>query len=111
MSRDRDREMRKIFNDSDKEHVEKFQHREIRIPARGHIIMTRSECTAFLGQYRYYDKERSSGEKPLRWEVHKASDPTVEEQKEAANASAEMNVGARSIPIKEAERILDAKVV
>ena len=86
--------------------------REIIIPARGSIVMSRRECVAFLGTYKFYDKERSSGEKPLRWEVETASAPTQDEEKEAQTASAETTgeTGGK-IPIKEAEARLEKTAV
>ena len=87
-------------------------NREIVIPARGSIVMSRCECVSFLGTYKYFDKERSSGEKPLRWTVETASTPTAEEETEAQKASAETtgDTGGK-MPIEKAEAILEKNAV
>jgi hypothetical protein len=69
----RDRELREVFNnDMDgKDYVELFDGKMIRIPARGSVIMERTECVRFLGSFRGFDKEISSGAKPLAWKPAK----------------------------------------
>ncbi len=41
----------KVWNDHNKEHVEKFKGDEIRIPANGYIEMPWQEAIQFRGQY------------------------------------------------------------
>lgn len=75
----RKRETRKVWNDSDTEYVEKWKDREIRIPARGHIIMTRKDCVAFMGYFTGYDKEYPERSvKALRWTPHETEDIILE---------------------------------
>lgn len=112
MGNQRDREKRKVFNDSNREYVEVFKGKEIRIPARGNIIMNRSEAVAFLGNYVYFDKERSSGEKKLHWEPYLASDTTEEEEAAAAMTSAQLTgETGRKVSMQEAEARLASRAV
>lgn len=41
----------KVWNDHDREHVEKFKNEVIRIPAGGHILMDYIDAIDFKGQY------------------------------------------------------------
>ena len=110
--RARDREKRRIFNDSKVEYREEFQGREIVIPARGSIVMTRREAVMFLGSYQYFDKERSSGEKSLHWEELNKVQPTQEEEQQALTDSVQTtSETGHGVPMKEAEATLEAKAI
>lgn len=41
----------KVWNDHDREHVEKFKNQEIRIPSGGHILMDYIDAKDFQGQF------------------------------------------------------------
>jgi len=68
----RERELREVVNSDDKDYVENYDGKTIRIPANDSIIMERTMAVRFLGQYRGFDKEISSGVKPLKWRPAKA---------------------------------------
>lgn len=63
----RTREFREVVNNSDEEYKEEFKGGVLTFPPHGSIVMERREAVAFLGQYKPFDREKSTGEKPLSW--------------------------------------------
>ncbi len=61
------REFREVINTSDKEYKEEFDGAVLTFPPHGSHIMERRAAVRFMGQYVPYDRERSTGEKPITW--------------------------------------------
>jgi hypothetical protein len=49
----------KIWNDEDKEYVELYEEKEIRIPPKSHIIMSRHEASKFVHTWRDPEDKRT----------------------------------------------------
>lgn len=63
----RTREFREIINNSDTEYKEEFRGSVLTFPPHGSLVMERRDAVSFLGQYKPFDREKSTGEKPLSW--------------------------------------------
>ena len=63
----RSREFREVINNSDKEYKEEFEGGVLTFPPHGSIVMERRQAVRFLGQYIPYDREKSTGDKPITW--------------------------------------------
>lgn len=63
----RTREFREVINNSDEEYKEEFRGSVLTFPPRGSIVMERREAVSLLGQYKPFDREKSTGDKPLSW--------------------------------------------
>ena len=67
----RERELREIWNNGDREYREIFDGKKISIPAHDCVVMERSESVKFLGTHKGFNKEIESGLKPLSWKPAK----------------------------------------
>lgn len=75
----RTREYREVFNNSDEVYKEEFKGQMIVIPPRSSIIMERREAVHFTAQYAPFDREKSSGVKPLSWRPARGKVPAAKE--------------------------------
>jgi hypothetical protein len=73
----RQREYREVINNSDEEYKEMFGGKDLTFPPRGGIVMERRDAVRLLGQYVPFDREKSSGEKPLSWRPANGKRPTA----------------------------------
>lgn len=69
------REFREVINNSDEEYKEEFKGNVLTFPPHGSIVMERRQAVEFLGQYKPFDREKSTGEKPLSWKPAKGKRP------------------------------------
>ena len=79
----RERELRRIYFRPDpgrenKDYVEIFDGKIIRIGPNDFVVMERTEAVKFMGTYRGFNKEISSGDKPLTWKAASANDKPTE---------------------------------
>jgi hypothetical protein len=63
----RTREFREVINNSEEEYREEFKGKTLVFPPHGSMVLERREAVALLGQYVPFDREKTSGEKPLSW--------------------------------------------
>lgn len=73
----RTREFREVINNSDSEYKEEFRGTTLVFPPHGSHIMERREAVALLGQYVPFDREKSTGEKPLSWKPANGKRPAA----------------------------------
>lgn len=61
----REQEHFEITNKGEKEYIEEFGGKLIRIPAGGSVVMKRRDAVQFMAGYVPYDREKEAGLKPL----------------------------------------------
>lgn len=71
----------KVWNDHHKPYSEMFRDEQITIPAKGHVVMDKSDAIIFMGQYTKPNRLDSGEElnpKMLRLEIIPDNKPAVE---------------------------------